>query len=108
MKDPRESDYVGAPYSEPDTSKAAAEQILDDLGRLQALVYRCIRRRGEDGRTSDELSEQLGLIAQTVTPRVWELRLAGLIIDSGKRRPTRRGRMAKVWVVAQRQLGLGL
>lgn len=101
--------WVGAPYSEPDTSKAAAESILEDLGRLQAKVYSAIRRAGSYGRTTHELERELGLLMQTAVPRVWELRKMGLVIDSGLRRLTPSRRNAKVWRLAPpKQLELEL
>lgn len=81
-----------------DTSREAAESLVDALPQLQSLVYGFIRGRGLGGATCDEVEVGLGLRHQTASARVYELANKGLIIDSGLRRRTRSGRRAAVYV----------
>jgi len=63
------------------------------------MFYRMVRGLELHGATSDELEQRSGLPHQTVSPRLWELHhKLGLIVDSGRRRPTVRGRAAIVYV----------
>ncbi len=59
---------------------------------LQALT-------GTKGLTNDDLEQHLGVSHQALSPRVNELRAAGLVCDSGRRRQTRNGRAAIVWTL---------
>lgn len=83
-----------------DTSKAAAESIVPELPRLEALVYAFILNSGTDGATSDEIEYGMQMAHQTISARVRGLVLKGRVKDSGARRKTRSGRKATVWVVA--------
>ena len=88
-----------APYvPTSETSKWAAESIAPCTGRLQSLVFDFIRTRGQTGATDQELTEALGMLSDTARARRVELRDRGLIVDSGRRRSTRRGRAAVVWI----------
>lgn len=80
------------------TSDLAAAQIEPVSGHLRQIIYDFINSRGPLGATSQEVEIALGIVAQTVTPRVLELRKMGLICHSGEFRPTRSGRKAQVWV----------
>jgi hypothetical protein len=86
------------PHVDSDTSEEAAERIASETGRLQAMVLDEVRRSGGHGRTDDELEVALGLRHQTASARRRELVLKGLVEDSGRRRATRSGRKATVWV----------
>ncbi len=89
----------GIPYvTGSDTSRAAAESIEPDLGRLLHLVLTQIRACGSNGATDDELEVTLGLPHQTVSARRRDLVLRDYVVDSGYRRTTRSGRGATVWV----------
>lgn len=97
----------GAPYNgRPgfaagvDTSEEAADAIASEAERLRATVLELIVRRGEKGRTADEIVSKMGVRHHTGAPRVTELHQMGLIVDSGKRRPTRSGKAAIVWIQA--------
>jgi len=68
------------------------------LARLQTSVYETLRTMRTFGATVDELEKKLHLSHQSCSPRVLELRQKGLVVDSGKRRLTRSGRRARVWV----------
>jgi Fic family protein len=60
-----------------------------------------IRDAAEEGFTADALELVLNAAHQTVTARLRELELEGLIKDSGQRRPTRRRRQAVVYVAME-------
>ncbi len=52
-----------------------------------------------EGATADEIAEALRRSILTVRPRVSELNKAGLIRDSGSRRPNASGHEAIVWLI---------
>lgn len=82
-----------------DTSKAAAESVAAHAPILREQVLAQIAKRGAVGATCDEIEVSLNGRHQTISARVRELAKDGLIVDSGKRRPTRSGRTASVYVV---------
>ena len=84
-----------------DTSFAAALSMLEHSDSLRARVYRFIKRRGDYGSTDDEIEAVSGQRHQTISARRRELShpKIGIVVDSGERRATRSGRMAKVWIV---------
>lgn len=83
------------------TSKAAAESVRGSLGNLQRQVLFLIRRAGARGMTCDELEVALDGRHQTISARVRELYLKGLIVKFGER-PTRSGRRAVVYKPKER------
>ena len=93
--------FSAAPWSEPGTSRDAAYDIAPHAGTLRKRVLDAIVEAGAFGRCTHELEEALALSGDTVRPRVWELRRAGLIVDSGLRRNTPAGRKAIVWRAAR-------
>jgi predicted transcriptional regulator len=93
-------DYPDGPaLGRTDTSAEAARSISSASGRIQRMVHLAIAEVGARGLTSDELAERLGMERSTVQPRTSELKLLGLIRDSGQRRPNRNGKRAIVWTV---------
>lgn len=83
-----------------DTSEAAANSLSGStLNRLESQVFTAIASRGAQGVTDDELELMTGLRHQTVSARRRTLVLKQLICDSERRRPTRSGRPAVVWIV---------
>lgn len=84
-----------------DTSRAAAASMKPHLGRVARRVYDEIARRGADGATDDEIEEALDLTHQTASARRRELVQLDSVVDSGRRRATRRGRSAVVWIAAE-------
>jgi hypothetical protein len=94
---PQPPGFVGAPYSDQDTSKAAALAIVPQISRLQETVLEFIRGQGAHGATCDEVESGLRMLHTTASPRILELRKKGLVEDSGQRRKTRSDRSAKVW-----------
>ncbi len=83
-----------------DTSKEAAESMVEAASGYEADVLDYIRLRGALGATADECLVWLNLSHQNGSARVSELAKKGLIIKSGRRRKTRSGRNAEVYVAA--------
>lgn len=67
-------------------------------GSIRDRCLALIKSSGASGYTADAVEEKLGSPHQTVSARIHELALEGLVIDSGQRRPTRRDRQAVVYV----------
>jgi hypothetical protein len=65
---------------------------------LRRRVLRWFIERGEKGGTDDEAQDCMELTHQVETVRRWELFKACLVRDSGKKRPTKTGHPAIVWV----------
>ena len=88
------------PFPASDTSAEAAASVERKVGPLAQRCWDLIRlsyESGKEGLTCDDLEVWLQGRHQTVSPRVNELRDKGWIVDSGKRRRTRSGRLAIVW-----------
>jgi len=86
-----------------DTSFMAAENIAPFVTELQQRVLRFILSRGEKGATCDEVEEGLGMIHQTASARINELKDSTderpqMLFDSMVRRQTRHGQQATVWL----------
>lgn len=94
--------YGGTPphQAHSETSKQAALSALSSAATDRERILGFIKARGVTGATSDECQAEFNLAHQTGSARVAELLQAGLIIESGRRRKTRRGRDADVLVVA--------
>lgn len=85
----------------PETSRLAAEAAAPTARRVRSNVLAAIRAAGELGATNDDVHRATGYPPQSVTPRCKELRKAGLVIDSGRKRHTQWGKPAIVWVAAE-------
>lgn len=83
------------------TSRTGAKRIASAAPTLRAQVLAYIASRGDFGATDEEGEDATGLKPQTYTPRRWELVHAGSVRDSGKRRKTKSGSSAAVWVVVE-------
>ena len=90
--------YPNSPgYQATDTSKDAASSMEDTAGTLRAQAYKAIKfSRG--GLTADEVAMQLGKSVLAIRPRVTELKMKGVIVDSGLRRQNHTGRNAAVFI----------
>jgi len=96
LNDPT-SPRVLARSDSPVTSKVAASDL--PVTDLEVLVYAAIRKSGEDGLTQDELLTMFpNLSYSSVTARPAALKRKGLVIDSGRKRPGRSGRLQAVLV----------
>lgn len=80
------------------TSDEAARAIEPRRPRLWFLVLRTLHERGETGATAQELEQATGLAGNTIRPRLVELCAANLVERTHRRRPTRSGRDAFVYV----------
>lgn len=86
------------PFSDDDTSLAAAESIEPQTGTIRQQVLAFVKEQGATGATCDEVIVGLGLPGNTVRPRLWELRILGLASDwNNGKRLTRSGRKARIW-----------
>lgn len=96
----RQADLFAPPASAraSDTSRAAARSMTEPAPLLRARVKAAINQAGLSGVTADEAAAALGLSPLAVRPRVTELRQAGDIADSGRRRANASGRKAAVWI----------
>lgn len=84
------------------TSVAAAQAIRPHMGRQQERVLHFLQTKGDAGATDEEIAEALGLNPSAARPRRVELQEHGLVADSGRRRQTRSGRSAVVWISLRR------
>ena len=84
-----------------DTSILAADAINKVLPRLQGSVLGAIAATGSQGATGDEIAVSLGWERFRVRPRTSELRRAGRIADSGRRRDSLSGIASIVWVARE-------
>ena len=89
-----------------DTETAAAVSVADHTGKIRTAVLGLLREH-PGGLTDDEgggLLTSRGFRAAdrlTFGRRRQELALLGLVVDSGRRRPTPRGRSAIVWTAVR-------
>lgn len=79
----------------PDTSHEAAESMKPHHSRLANDCLAYIKLEGDA--TCWEIEQALEMSHQTASARLWELRRAGVIQDTGRRRKTGSGRSAIVW-----------
>ncbi len=82
------------------TSREAADAIRESAPTLKARVLAYIRECGERGSTDEEIQAALHMEGSTERPRRTSLVDDGVVRDSGKKRLTRSGRSACVWVIA--------
>lgn len=83
-----------------ETSKQAALAALPRAPTDRARVLAYLVERGAYGATDDEMQNWLGMNPSTQRPRRVELWKAGLIVLDTRKRLTRAGRKASVWVAA--------
>ena len=92
------NDFVGLPYTKgSDTSKAAAESMVEPSKNQRQEVWEYIRRRGSLGATSDEVKIDLEFHHSSTT-RLTELVRLGRIRRTEETRLTRSNRQAAVYV----------
>ena len=82
------------------TSREAAESMRNVAGGYEAKVLDYIRQTDRNGATADEVLHALGLTHQNGSARVSTLAKKGLIIKTARKRLTRSGRRAYVYVAA--------
>jgi hypothetical protein len=89
---------MNAPHNGTDTSAAAAASMDRHASRLAEEVLGFIRSAGNA--TCEEVERGLGMKHQTASARIRELALDDRICDTGSRRRTSSGRMARVYAAA--------
>jgi hypothetical protein len=97
----RPTKYHVPPSNGVPTSDEAAAAIEPVAQRQRDILYAYVCDQYMLGTTNQEAEEALGMPAQTITPRMLELRKEGLVVDSGMKRKTRSGRWAIVWIDAR-------
>ena len=70
-------------------------EVFPTLGERQKSVLIALRERADF--TNNELAQYLGWPINTVTPRIWELRLKGYVCESCRRKDGVTGRTAIAW-----------
>lgn len=81
-----------------ETSRQAYySEIKPTLGERQKLVYGIFS--GNTNWTNSEIADYLGIPINTVTPRVFELRKMGLLVEAIKRPCRITGRTAIAWKI---------
>lgn len=96
-----EADICENNHGGDEQSEAAFDSMSESAAALRAVMYTLIDQRGTFGAITDELEALLGLLNQTASPRMSELKAQERIIWNGERRPTKSGRQAKVFVSAR-------
>jgi hypothetical protein len=87
-----------APFSNPTTSKEAAESIEPALSYLEDRVFYALKNYGPSA--CFELEAITGLAHTTCSARIRGLFLKNRVKDTGERRKTPSGRNAIVWRAA--------
>lgn len=83
------------PYSNPTTSRAAAQSIEPELGRLEYVVLTFLKFHGVG--TCEQLERWTGLSHQSCSARLRGLVLKHLVEDSGETMLTSSKRSAILW-----------
>lgn len=83
------------------TTVEAKKAIRPVARTLRAQVFVELLKRGTAGATLEELEVTLKIPGNTIRPRRQELEKRGLVVDSGRERPTSSGRSAIVWIVPE-------
>lgn len=83
---------------DPDTSKYAAESIVDSLTLIQKDVLAFAKDQGERGFTDYELGNAFHNNGSTYRSRRAELTKSGMIVPTQNRRKMPSGRSAVVWI----------
>lgn len=84
-----------------ETQRLAALLAYPSTGTWRRRVLNAIAFAGEQGRTDEELQNQLNLNPSTQRPRRVELVEGGWVEDSERRRRTKSGRDAVVWIATE-------
>lgn len=88
--------------TDPDTSQAAALTHAEIRRRDRERVLAALRDAGDRGLTDYELADKVDRQQNSAGKRRGELRDAGLVRDSGRRRKAPSGSLAIVWVAVTR------
>jgi hypothetical protein len=89
------------------TSRDAFESVKPILNDLQRRVLDCVQKLGATGLTSEELETYFrGYKPSSSRTRISELVRLGMVVDSGRTRPSSSGRKMIVWVATLQQTEL--
>ena len=84
-------------WHDPETSREAAESVVNKLGEIQDKVLAYAARMADHGFTDDMLSEWFECRGSTYRTRRAELTAKGLIVPTRRRARLASGRHAVVW-----------
>ena len=79
------------------TSIKSFQSIIPELGARQRLIFRFLSARSEQSFTNLEISSSLGLPINSVTPRIFELRKIGFVVERDRRLCSVTGRLSICW-----------
>lgn len=85
----------------PETSREAAESVVEEVATIRKMVFAAIAAAAEAGCTGDDVAEVLGLTPIQTRSRISELGNLKQVVDSGRRAKLPSGRSGVVWVLAQ-------
>jgi predicted ArsR family transcriptional regulator len=88
--------------TDPDTSRLAAESMVDEAATQREIIYNWLLTRG--GMTADKLDQELGLRVTSAGRRLSELEAVGRVAKTERREMTRSGRWAIVWEAIRRDV----
>lgn len=99
---PERAERVGPPVGmhHPPTSHEAASSVAAGFETRKEQVLRVIRDAAQQGATDDEIEVTLGCTHQGASAARNALMREGMVLATVRKRRTRHGRMATVWVVA--------
>lgn len=82
-------------------SPAAAQQVRKTVKARRQAVLDLLGTAGVYGLTAEEIANKLEKLPHDITPRLSDLRKAGSIVDSRRRRLNRNGIKCVVWILAE-------
>lgn len=100
QRPPIDRNVVSISKSAPETSHAAAERALPNMGTKRRIIYDMILDSGMFGVCDHEIEQQTNWVHQSASAARNSLMKDGWIIDSGLRRKTPQGNDAIAWIVA--------
>lgn len=80
-----------------DTSRAAAARFASEAPNARRRVFELLDSTPK-GLTDEEMQTRLRMSSNTQRPRRVELERAGVVRDSGRRKRTRSGAAAAIWI----------
>ena len=83
--------------SDPETSRLAAESMAPAAEIHCQRILQYLRRIGTINATKDEVGQAVGLDDVQAARRLSDLKDAGLVEDSGERRPSKSGHPCIAW-----------
>jgi hypothetical protein len=100
-------DLPRARWTDPETSHAALDSVTVEQheARKQAIVE-AVRAAGRRGLGLTEISDALDVPRENLSSTVTKLRRTGLLVDSGRRRPTPTGRDQIVYVTPEHEVAV--